>query len=511
MTRTALFCMPNKSECKALFREVVLGCEAGAGIKNGGGETEMAVGRFDKAGYCSAAVVPLSESPDAVLIDGSVVLRCVASVLEKKTTVDSRYAAKTTVSAAEVGEMLLRPALEWAWNGHARDVVMIFDKPSCVPLAKVPEQCKRDAAARASAAKRARQRGLGCDDADDGNERRDTAQWWGRALSNRETRPTVLAEVLTQVREEVALSLNTWRVPEGTRVIVDAEPGPPWSIPGGASCHELWNRVGEFDNALGFWASALQQPGRVLLDTIDTDLLFVVALYEVLHPAPVSVTVRFAARGRAAKGEERRHTFVSARRLVRAIAERTCVPGHDARTRVETLIRCAVLGGSDFTSGIRGVSHASLLRALVSPQLKRGAGTSLLRETIECAVRARFPRSYTAHLPASAHVNGELARTEWVLSYWCAHIMGDASPRYPCPSTGGWGARNASFPWLLNATNITVCENVGKSGAEDVVIGYAEAAASFAQLDRALYKLYGMPRIVRALILRDFGELCPLL
>ena len=181
---------------------------------------------------------------------------------------------------------------------------------------------------------------------------------------------------------------------------------------------ELANELGEFDVAhTRYLRSPLLQAiageGRVLVDTVDTDLLFIAMLQSTMPGFPVDVRVRCTL-----TGAEKPADFDFDPVHAAAVVQETL--GADG---VAKLVEAFVLSGSDFCAGVPGVGNRVFMDKCIAARLadpgrvfRDECTQSILRGTKRGSAKMAGP-------PERQHacVAAQCDRAKYVLEYWrCA-------------------------------------------------------------------------------------------
>jgi hypothetical protein len=473
-----------KSDCKKIYREILN--TDGARPKKKRQKLDLSrasLTDFDACGFFDGAHSPLAAT--VVLQDGSVVFRKVGSILQHPEKQDMQF------SCPDVVRMIYTSSLRWL-NQYESVSTCIFvcDKPKFVPLAKCPEQRRRDGNLVKKSPIDLDARG-DCKSAHSftvlehwfhtaallslNKENYATSKiqksakipgWvWARLIEDRSTRQLMVRYLLLQ---GIAVLKFPLAIPKNKRIIVDFENSDPLvlhnfeddcAVPWGHEEALFSNTIGEYDNCLAFWvhnftkradvtqkygAPDSQQREVFLLDTIDTDLMFIATMFvaELLQPenAPgcrrtssFDVIVRLAAR--VQPNIEPMHLFVNTEKLASRIRR--------AEMSVKDLIKTSVIAGSDFTSGFPGIAHRTVIQAYLDASRR---SPLCLRRVIHSALSARSCKK----TPSDALLNGQISRTMWTLQYWCCHFDGCADPKLPNPVT--FTHTNESSPgWAIDS------------------------------------------------------------
>ena len=392
-----------------------------------------------------------------VLEDASVRLRAIAYSLLSPRMRDREVNASYVISEC------LQNVKRYISKPHVLVYVLAFDKPSYVTLAKLPEQRKRDAALAGGA------------DANDRTiidaffpahvplttETRAPATAWAACLNYRPTRQRFVQFLM----ENVGHVLERDNILGSKMLIVDYEgadgtsAATSYTDAGEGKTRKTpipeKNQIGEFDVSFLYWLRYLERligekPTLVL--TIDTDILMIGLLY--------AAGVQRDCMHILVQGKTRESTlWVRTRQATNRLSE--TFPGESEIDTVVGLVEAAVIAGSDFTTGFRGISHAGMMKAYCG--FNRNQPRPGTRRALLVAQANTKKRPYCG---SDSHRGGdsdfeqqfdrEYAKMMFTLTYWCLHLCGrpdvfvDPMECHGDATRPGW----VSHPALQIAENI---------------------------------------------------------
>ena len=391
---------------------------------------------------------------DVVAEDCSVEFRSTAYQL------GSRSRAASLVSGNDIIKLVTRRAVQYLKRPNVLVYCLICDKPSFVTESKLPEQRERDkqggGVAEALAATEAVDRYFP-ENVELSLETTAPGAAWGCCLNHRGTRQRFVRFIMANVMQAIPvfvlgskMLIVDFEGEAGKSVAMRYTAKGATAIPG--------NEVGEFDLSWLSWRRSLTEmlgPRKMLLCTIDTDLMMIGMLYAA-RTGRDDVFVLLDGKSPSTT------MYIDTRACVRSLQDH--LRGPDEMSTVLGLVQASVTAGSDFTRGWPGIGHTTMLKAFVTrmrePAARRCMPTTqqILKTAQGLSKGGKRKRTGSSSgdngLPAR-HYDFEYARTLFTLKYWCEHLSGRPDV-VVCPfKTYG----DATCPGWLPHSELTIVEN----------------------------------------------------
>lgn len=283
--------------------------------------------------------------------------------------------------------------------------VALFDKADYVTIAKQPEQDRRDASVSplgraggqqaAALLRRAIKAGRLA-------AVRFNKQQWSHLIGDRTARADVIFAVCTRATEIVPDMLKERKVGEERKIVLDFESGKApcvLSAAGKSDGDPFANCLGEFDVAATFYFNHPKLRGRVLLDSVDTDMLPIALVHSITDQMRIKTTLT----------APRRQVFFRPRLFKEWLTSN----GYD----VDTFVRAYIMAGSDFVPSCPGMSSLKcmqtfMLQKTTTPEaiIRTALGRIRVSQTTRGAALAQRRDKYDLECCS--------ARSFWCLNYW---------------------------------------------------------------------------------------------
>lgn len=306
--------------------------------------------------------------------------------------------------------------------------VALFDKADYVTVAKQPEQDRRDvvvsplgrASGQQAAALLRRAVKSGRIAAVRFNK-----QQWSHLVGDRAARADVIFAVCTRATEIVPAMMKERKVGEDRRIVLDFECGKSpcvLSSAGKSDGDAFANRLGEFDIAAAFYFSHPLLSGRVLLDSVDTDMLPIALVNSITEQMRIKTTLT----------APRRRVFFRPQFFKEWLTSN----GYN----VDTFARAYILAGSDFVPSCPGMSSFKCMQSFMMQ--KNTTPEAIIRAALG-RIRVSNTTRGTALVQRRDKYDLECcsARSFWCLNYW-KYSTNETHKLFASPISHGFSLEN---------------------------------------------------------------------